>query len=228
MNTLALLNGIRFIDSFFPSGGYAFSSGLEAAVQAGAVTDGASLSRYVEDLLRGGLGTREAVAIGFAHDAVMSRAVDLALSADRELDAMKLGRESRLASRQMGRQVVRIAVEQMEFCTLLQQFHAKLEEGLTAGHLPVVMGLVLAACGWARREAIAAYLYHSAVGLVSAGMKLLPVGQRESQRLLYEWTPMIVDLSRDAALRDRQSSWTPVQDIYAMRHSRLQSRLFRS
>ena len=35
MNTFSLLNGLRFVDSFFPSGGYAFSSGLEAAVQGG-------------------------------------------------------------------------------------------------------------------------------------------------------------------------------------------------
>ena len=37
MDTLSLLNGLRFVDSFFPSGGYAFSSGLEAAVQGGAI-----------------------------------------------------------------------------------------------------------------------------------------------------------------------------------------------
>ena len=37
MNTRSLLTGLRFVDSFFPSGGYAYSSGLEAAVQGGAV-----------------------------------------------------------------------------------------------------------------------------------------------------------------------------------------------
>ena len=51
MNTLSLLNGLRFVDSFFPSGGYAFSSGLEASVQGGAVRNAEELST---DEVRGG------------------------------------------------------------------------------------------------------------------------------------------------------------------------------
>jgi len=228
MNTLALLNGLRFVDSFFPSGGYAYSSGLEAAVQAGAVKDGDGLSRYVEDLLRGGIGRREAVAVGLAHGALVSNALETALETDSELDAMKVCRETRLASRQMGRQVLRVASEQMRDCTLLQQFDEELEAGRTPGHLPVGMGLTLGACGWPCRESIAVYLYQVAVGLVSAAMKLLPVGQRESQQLLQEWTPVIMTISRQAAATEQLSSWAPLQDIYAMRHSRLESRLFRS
>ena len=54
MNTPALLEGLRFVDTFFPSGGYAFSSGMEAAVQGGAVKTSDQLARYIEDLLRGG------------------------------------------------------------------------------------------------------------------------------------------------------------------------------
>ena len=69
MNTLALLNGLRFVDSFFPSGGFAFSSGLEAAVKDGALRDGKDLARYVGDLLVHGIGRREAVAVAVAHQA---------------------------------------------------------------------------------------------------------------------------------------------------------------
>ena len=228
MNTLSLLHGLRFIDSFFPSGGYAYSSGLEAAVQGGRVQNGAELSRYVEDLMRSGLGRREAVAVGLSHDAVTLGILDMALNVDGDLEAMKMGQESRLASRQMGRQVVRIAAEQVNACAVLQQFHKKLEAGHTPGHLPVSMGLILGACGWPRQESIAAYLYQAAVGLVSAAMKLLPIGQRESQRLLDAWIPIMLEISRQGVETDQLSSWTPVQDIYAMRHSRLESRLFRS
>ncbi|BCA56783.1 putative urease accessory protein UreF [Nitrospira sp. KM1] len=228
MDTLALLEGLRFLDSFFPSGGYAFSSGLEAAVQAGALTNGEGLSRYVEDLLRGGLGKREAVAVREAHDALVSNDLARALTIDRDLDAMKIGRDSRLASRQMGRQVIRISAEHMPVCKLLRQFQAKVETGHAFGHHAVAMGLTLAACEWPRRETVAGYLYHNAVGLVSAAMKLLPVGQREAQNLLHRWTAVIDKLSEEVLLSGHMSFWSPVQDIYAMRHHRLESRLFRS
>ncbi len=103
MNTLSLLRGVRFIDSFFPSGAYAFSSGLEAAVQDGAVRNAEELSRFVVESLTTGTGEREAVAAGLAHDSLVSGILDKAVKADRELEEMILGRESRTASRQMAR-----------------------------------------------------------------------------------------------------------------------------
>lgn len=228
MDTLSLLKGLRFVDSFFPSGGYAFSSGLEAAVQGGAVRNAEDLSRYVGELLTTGIGEREAVAAGFAHDACISGVMSPAFEADRELDAMKLGSESRLASRQMGRQVMRLAVEQATKQPLLEEFLAAVETERTPGHLAVTLGMTLAAAGWSKEDSIAAFLYQTATGYVSAAMKLLPVGQREGQRLIDSWLDVIQQVSRLAAQQRVFRSWSPVQDIYAMKHSRLESRLFRS
>ena len=121
METLGLLYGLRFIDTFFPSGGYAYSSGLEAAVQGHHIGNAQDLSSYVEDLFRRGFGRCEAVAVGLGHDAVVSGALQLGLSVDQELDAMKLSRDARMASRQMGRQMLRSAGEQAEPSSTLRR-----------------------------------------------------------------------------------------------------------
>jgi urease accessory protein len=228
MNSLSLIHGLRFIDNFFPSGGYAYSSGLEAAVQEGAVRDAEGFREYVEDMLRAGVATREAVGVSLACEATRRSKLPPALKADAELEAMKIGYESRLASRQMGLQVMRIAVDRDKPHVVLQAFHAELLESRTPGHFPVCLGLTLAANGWSRTDAIAAFLYQTAVGFVSAAMKVLPIGQREGQRLLAQWTPLFIELSRQVPVRLDMHTWTPIQDIYAMRHSRLESRLFRS
>lgn len=228
MNTISLLNGLRFVDSFFPSGGYAFSSGLEAAVQGGAVRNAEELSRYVVESLTTGIGEREAVAVGLAHDACVSGILQIALKADQELEAMKLGRESRTASRQMGRQVIRLAANQHARQSLIEDYLAAVEAGQTPGHLALSFGLTLAAAGWSKEETIAAFLYQTATGFVAAAMKLMPIGQREGQWLLESWIEVIERVSHNAAHQQRLQSWSPVQDIYAMRHSRLESRLFRS
>ena len=228
MNTISLLNGLRFVDSFFPSGGYAFSSGLEAAVQGGAVRNAEELSRYVVESLTTGIGEREAVVVGLAHDAFLSGTLDLVMKADRELDAMKLGRESRTASRQMGRQVIRLAANQQARHPLIEDYLAAVEAERTPGHLAVSFGLTLAAAGWSKEDSIAAFLYQAATGFVAAAMKLLPLGQREGQRLLESWLEVIERVSHKAAHQRVLQSWSPIQDIYTMRHSRLESRLFRS
>lgn len=228
MNTKSLLNGLRFVDSFFPSGGYAFSSGLEAAVQGGAVRNAEELSRYVVESLTTGIGEREAVAVGLAHDACVSGILEIALKADQELEAMKLGRESRTASRQMGRQVIRLAANQHARQSLIEDYLAAVEAEQTPGHLALSFGLTLAASGWSKEETIAAFLYQTATGFVAAAMKLMPIGQREGQWLLESWIEVIERVSHNAAHQQRLQSWSPVQDIYAMKHSRLESRLFRS
>ena len=227
MDTLTLLRGIRFIDNFFPSGGYAFSSGLEAAVQGGAIRNADDLSKYVEDLLLNGIGRREAVAVAKAWQAASGK-LQAALEVDQELDSMKLGRETRMASSQMGRQVIRIAADQLECSPILQDFRTAVESEQTPGHLAVSLGLALRVAGWGKEQTVAAFLYQTAVGWVSAAIKLLPIGQREGQRLLERWLPIIERVSAEANQSSRLTSWSPVQDIYSMRHSRLESRLFRS
>ena len=228
MNTLSLLNGLRFVDSFFPSGGYAFSSGLEAAVQGGAVRNAEDLSLYVVESLTTGMGEREAVIVGIAHEAYVFGVLDMAFKTDKELEAMKLGRESRTASRQMGRQVMRLAADQRARQPLIEDYLAAVEAEQTPGHLAVSLGLTLAAAGWSKEDSIAAFLYQTATGFVAAAMKLLPIGQREGQRLLESWLDVIEPISHKAAHQQVLQSWSPIQDIYAMRHSRLESRLFRS
>ena len=228
MNTLSLLKGLRFVDSFFPSGGYAFSSGLEAAVQGGAVRNTEELSRYVIESLTTGMGEREAVVVGLAHEAYISGVLETAFNADRELEAMKLGRESRTASRQMGRQVMRLAADQRARQPLIEDYLAAVDAERTPGHLAVTVGLTLAAAGWSKEDTIAAFLYQVATGFVAAAMKLMPIGQREGQRLLENWLEVIEPISLKAAHQQVLQSWSPIQDIYTMRHSRLESRLFRS
>jgi urease accessory protein len=228
MNTPALLEGLRFIDTFFPSGGYAFSSGLEAAVQGGAVKDSDQFARYIEDLLRGGMSRREALATKVANRAGAAGKVSAALDIDRSLEATKMGRESRLASRQMGRQVIRVAADQVRGKPILTEYRDEVELEQAPGHLAVTFGLTMGASGWSSEETAAAFLYQTAVGFVSAAMRLSPIGQHEGQRILGEWLPLIERISREVDPHETMCSWSPVQDIYAMQHGYLEWRLFRS
>lgn len=197
-------------------------------MQGGLVRTSEDLSRFVIESLTIGIGEREAVAVGLAHDAVVSDILEVASKADRELEGMKLGRESRTASRQMGRQVIRLAAEQQDRHSLIDDYLAAVEAGNSPGHMAVSLGLTLAAAGWSKEDTIAAFLYQTATGFVAAAMKLMPLGQREGQRLLESWLEIIERVGHKAANQRVLQSWSPIQDVYAMRHSRLESRLFRS
>jgi len=124
--------------------------------------------------------------------------------------------------------VMRLAANQLARHPLIEEYLAAVEAEQTPGHLAVSLGLTLAAAGWSKEDSVAAFLYQAATGFVAAAMKLLPIGQREGQKLLESWLEVIERVSRNASHQQVLQSWSPIQDIYAMRHSRLESRLFRS
>ena len=228
MDTRLLLQGFRYLDTFFPSGGFAFSSGLETAVQEGHVRTTDDLNRYVADFFRRGLGTCEAVALAQAYQASRKRDLDSVIQTDHALEAMKLCRETRAASRQMGRSLLHHAIPPQDNHGIIEEFARAVYSGRSSGHLAVTFGVVFQTIGWDQQHTIAGFLYQTGVGFVSASYKLLPIGQREGQRLLESWVPLIEELSRTVDARMPLMAWTPIQEIYAMRHSQLTSRMFRS
>jgi urease accessory protein len=174
------------------------------------------------------MSRREALATKRANRAGATGQISAALNIDRTLEATKLSRASRLASRQMGRQVIRVAADQIRGKPILAAYRDEIESERAPGHLAITFGLTLGAAGWSREDTAAAFLYQTAVGFVSAAMRLSPLGQHEGQRILGEWLPLIERISRETNTGDVMSSWSPVQDIYAMRHGVLEWRLFRS
>lgn len=228
MDTRLLLQGFRYIDTFFPSGGFAFSSGLETAVQEGHVRTTEDLHRYVVDYYRWGLGTCEAVALAQAYQASFNRDLHGVMQADAAIESMKLCRETRAASRQMGRGLLNHAIDPQDGQGILDEFSTAVDSGRSPGHLAVTFGLIFQRIGWTQEQAIAGFLYQAGVGFVSASYKLLPIGQREGQRLLETWMPLIEELSLTVDARASLMAWTPIQEIHAMRHAQLTSRMFRS
>lgn len=229
MTTLNILQGLTFVDSFFPGGGFAHSFGLETAVAEGRVTNASDLSTYLVALMRDGAGRLDAVALAAAHRAAADHALDALIEADLELDAFKLAREAREGSRLMGRRYLERGSEWFPRAAVAR-LDESVRRGAAPGHSAVALGAVLAACGWTCRDAVAAGLYQSAVGWVSAALRLVPMGQREGQRVLGALLPVIDDAARDAAdaRPGAMRSWTPLHDIRAMRHERQTIRLFRS
>jgi urease accessory protein len=227
--TEAWLAVLQFADGLFPAGGFAHSFGLETYVQEGRVCDRAGLEAFVAAHLEGSAGPADAVAASTA--ARLAGGGDLAgwVGLDERLEAMKTVPESREASRQMGRQTLRVAAG-LGSDAFLAELARLVGEGLSPGHHAAVFGAALGRASADPELVAAAYLHSTAALLVGAGLRLIALGQLEGQRVLAAIRPRIARLAPAAAAADADAMWSfnPGLELAGLRHATLDARLFRS
>lgn len=229
MTDTRLLSLLHFGDSAFPTGGYAHSFGLETYCQAGLVQSREDLERFLVAHLEGSSGPCDATAAVGVLAAVAGDNLERFRAIDGMLEAMKPVREFREASRQMGRQTLRVAAA-LTGESRLVTYAGDVEKSLAPGHHAVAYGLAASALGWTPEATASAFLYSSTALLVGAALRLLPMGQLEGQRVLWGLHPVIERVARDAAARDVDDLWSfsPGIELAGIRHATLDMRLFRS
>jgi urease accessory protein len=221
-----LLPLMIWLSPSFPVGSFAYSHGIEWAVEAGDVTNADSCALWLNDLLRHGGGWSDAVLLAAAHRAVTCED-DVALGKAIELAAaLAPSKERRLETLKQGDAFV-LAARSAWPCTALDRLQ-KIWKGETA--LPIALGLVSAGHGIPLQATLEAYLVAFITNLVSAAVRLVPLGQTDGTKIIARLTP----LAREAAARAAQSSLDDVggaafrSDIASMRHETQHTRLFRS
>lgn len=207
MTIETLLSLLQFSDGLFPAGSYAHSFGLETYIDDERVTKADSVGEILRAHLEGGAGPCDAVFAVNALRAVAAEDLDACVELDMTLDAIKSSAEPREASRQLGRQTLRIADTLIDH-TVLTAFARAVEAGATPGHHAVVFGVIGGACGWPPQATAAALLYASAAGMVGAATRLVPLGQTQAQRLLSEASAMIARLAEAATTRTIEETFT--------------------
>jgi urease accessory protein len=226
---VALLALLQLTDGLFPAGAFAHSLGLETYTQAGLVKDRVGLEAFVRAHLEGSAGPSDAVAVAIAARSAAAGDLDGCLGLDARIDAMRFVPEFSAASRQMGRQTLRVAAA-WGHDALLDAFATRVEAGATPAHYPVVFGAATGCAGIEPAAAAAAYLYATASMLVNAALRLIAIGQLEGQRLLAALRPRIAALAVSAAVAGVDDMWsfTPGLELAGLRHAELDMRLFRS
>jgi urease accessory protein len=227
--TEAWLAALQFADGLFPAGGFAHSLGLETYTQDGVVRDRAGLADFVIAHLEGSAGPADAVAVAAAVRIAVEGDVAAWVALDGRLEAMKPVPEAREASRQMGRQTLRVAAA-MDVDAFLDDLARAVRDGLAAGHHATVFGAALGRAGVEPAMAAAAYLHSTAALLVGAGLRLIALGQLDGQRVLASMRSRIARLAGAAAAATPADMWSfnPGLELAGIRHATLDGRLFRS
>ena len=225
----SFLSLLQFADGLFPAGAYAHSFGLEYCVQCGEISDASGVENFLRAFLEGSMAPADAVALLCAWRAAKAGNFAACVALDETLDAMKTAGELREASRQMGRQTLRVA-NHLPCHALLTELSEAVANESTPGHHAVIFGMIGGVMAWPRKEMVGAYLHSASAALVGAALRLLPLGQLAGQHILWNVRPLIARLAEEVQGKSQPDMWSfaPALEIASMRHAMLDARLFRS
>ncbi|MDB5532472.1 MAG: urease accessory protein UreF [Hyphomicrobiales bacterium] len=217
---------MAWLSPSFPVGAFSYSSGIEWAVEVGDITDAETLKSWLGVMLAEGGGYCDAVLFTHAHRAVVS-SDDKALRDGAELAAaFAPSKERHLETTAQGNAFIE-ATRAAWGCEAVERLKT-LWDGPVA--YPVAVAVASAGHGIALEPALAAYLQAVAANWVSAGVRLVPLGQSDGQRVLAGLEAAVtatVQRALDAKLDDLGSSAFRA-DLASARHETQYTRLFRS
>lgn len=215
---------LSWLSPAYPIGGFAYSHGLEWAVETGEIHDRAGLEDYVATLIEAGAGWVDLVLLAAAWRAAADPAQLARLI---EIGAAWRGTaETALESRQQGAAFL-AATRAAWPGTALD----RLGPEHLAGPLvyPIAFGLACAGLVPLDR-ALLGYGHALAGNFVSAGMRLVPLGQTDGQRAIANLSPLVATAAARAESTPLDQLGTAAFriDLCSIRHETQYTRLFRS
>ena len=217
---------MTWLSPAYPVGAFAYSSGIEWAVEAGDVRDATTLTQWLATILSDGGGFCDGVFFVHAHRAATTRDDGL-LHAAAELGlALAPSKERLLETTAQGRAFLD-ATRAVWPCAALDWL-TSIWDGPVC--YPVAVGVATAGHSIEIETSLSAYLQATTANLVSAGVRLIPLGQTDGLRVVAALESVIAATAKRALTcpLDEVGSSAVRADLASMRHETQYTRLFRS
>lgn len=218
----AMLPLFAWLSPSYPVGSYAYSHTLEWAVETGDVKDEASFVAWLTDLMRHGLGRNDAILLKCAYDAAAAGDEEQLREINELALALSPSGELYLETSQQGRSFLDATLVAWPAPHLIEV------EGEVA--YPVAVGLSAAAHAIPRSATLNAYLIALVQALVSAAIRLAPIGQTGGTRVTATMSRIVQTIASEAEMStlDDIGSATFRADLGSFHHETQYTRLFRS
>lgn len=224
----ALLSALQHGDSAFPSGGFAFSNGIEAAGAEGAPLDKAGLLALIEQTLRHRWAEADRVALAHSHrTAAAGRDEDALAAIDAGFEAASLCEPLRIGSRKNG--AAFLAAHSRLGTPGAAELARTVRDGRLFGHLPVMQGVIWQRLGLDETMALALSAYGAASMTTTTAIRLGRIGALAAQPVLTAALDLAAELSA-LPVRDDQpiAACLPFIEIASARQVDGDLRLFAS
>jgi urease accessory protein len=224
---MADLSMMQLSDSFFPTGMYSMSNGLEAIFYSGKKIKAEELRELVKTYLEYQIGPADCTALGNAYENAASSNLAKLLEVDRTIFSMKLVQEIRDASIRSGTQLVR-CIRSFSDNKILGEYEDAIRGGQAFGAYPVALAVAANAFLIPKEKAALMMLYSFSVSIVGAALRLGMLQHFDGQKVIDELKPTIVRVIKANMNRPIEGIWqfAPSIDVIQISHERMNSKMF--
>jgi urease accessory protein len=226
LDAAALYRLLAWLSPAYPIGAFSYSSGIEWAIEAGEINDAAMLRAWLTVMIAE--GSMFCDAVFFVH--AFRAAAEGNAAALREVGELAVAfassKERHLETTAQGRAFLEVTRAAWPSAAL-DRLQALADSAIA---LPIAVATACAGHGIALAPALQCYVQAAAANLVSAGVRLIPLGQSDGQRVLAALEPVVaatVERALNTGLDDVGSAAVRA-DLASMRHETQYTRLFRS
>lgn len=225
MQSSALLDALHLASPALPIGGFAYSQGLEQAVEDGLVLSAEDAYVWLRDVLLLVMARQELPLWTACYQACQKADWAALLRWNTELLALRETAEFKLESLQMGHSLAKIFAQWPATQDLLLHTDREQRWSYTAAHAALV-----SASQMSIPLAQSSYLWSWLENQVMAAVKIIPLGQIDGQKLLHRLKPVLVQAMTQAARLSPEEAGTAALGlaVTSSRHESQYSRLFRS
>jgi urease accessory protein len=219
---------LQLSDSFFPTGMYTTSNGLEALFYSKRTKNANELRDLIKVYIEQQIGPADCTALGNSYEYAQGGNLLKVSEVDQTIFSMKLIQEIRDASTRSGTQLLRCLSYFITDNELLNRYQEAIKNRQAFGAYPVALAVASNALGIPKHKAGLMMLYSFCVSVVGAGLRLGMLQHFEGQRIIHELKPTILETLKKNIDRPLTSIWqfAPDMDIIQITHERMSSKMF--
>jgi len=222
------LGVMQLSDSFFPTGIFATSNGLEFLFTEKKIQGMTDLIEMIRINIIQQMGPSDCVALANAFDSANKHDFEKVIETDSVVFATKSIKEIRDASVRSGIQLIKCVSEFVKDDEILNQYKNNVIKNKAHGIFPVAFAISCNALKIKKEKSMMMLLYGFTVGIVGAALRLGLIQHFEGQKIIHSIKPTISQTIKEYSNKSLFEMWqfTPQIDIVQMSHEKMDSKMF--
>lgn len=221
------LGVLQLSDSFFPTGIFATSNGLEFLFAEKKIHTMDDVTKIIRTNIVSQMGPSDCVIVSETFDGIVNQDFEKIIDADNVAFATKTVREIREASVRSGIQLLRCVTE-FQDDKILNKYQNAIKQNTAHGIFSVAFAICCNTLGIKKEKCMMMLLYGFTTGIVGAALRLGLIQHFEGQKIIHAIKPVITDTIKENSKKSLEEIWqfSPQMDITQMSHEKMDSKMF--